>query len=156
MAFDGIPQVETVLHPSDFSKASDNAFAHALAIALRSARLNNILVPVDREPSPDGALDLAARAAEALGEGGVDVHLLHVGERAPRLDPPEIPGVAWRSLVERGEPVDVIVQTAERVHADLVIMATEGRYGFVDALRGSTTEQVLRRVPCPLLAVPSR
>ena len=30
-----------------------------------------------------------------------------------------------------------------------------GRDGFPDALRGSTTERVLRRAPCPVLAIPT-
>jgi nucleotide-binding universal stress UspA family protein len=34
-------------------------------------------------------------------------------------------------------------------------MPTAGREGVFDALRGSTTERVLRRAPCPLLAVPA-
>jgi nucleotide-binding universal stress UspA family protein len=33
-------------------------------------------------------------------------------------------------------------------------MTTDGRSGFIDALRGSHTERVLRQVPAPLLAVP--
>jgi nucleotide-binding universal stress UspA family protein len=35
-------------------------------------------------------------------------------------------------------------------------MATQGHHGVLDALRGSVTERVLRRAPCPLLAVPER
>jgi nucleotide-binding universal stress UspA family protein len=34
-------------------------------------------------------------------------------------------------------------------------MATEGHEGILDALRGSVTEQVVRRAPCPVLAVPA-
>jgi nucleotide-binding universal stress UspA family protein len=34
-------------------------------------------------------------------------------------------------------------------------MPTAGRHGFLDALRGSTTEQVLHRAPCALLALPA-
>jgi nucleotide-binding universal stress UspA family protein len=34
-------------------------------------------------------------------------------------------------------------------------MATAGRDGFLDALRGSTTEQVVREAPCPVLALPA-
>jgi nucleotide-binding universal stress UspA family protein len=122
-----------------------------------SARVRNILVPVDRKPRPDAALEMAARATQALGDGDVSIHLLHVadsGKRAPALHPPEVAGCKWHSSVRQGEPVDVIVSLAESVSADLVIMATEGHEGFLDALRGSTTEQVLRRSPCPVLAVP--
>ena len=41
----------------------------------------------------------------------------------------------------------------ENIQADLVVMPTEGRNGVFDALRGSATERVLRRLRCPLLAV---
>jgi nucleotide-binding universal stress UspA family protein len=33
-------------------------------------------------------------------------------------------------------------------------MATDGRSGFLEALRGSHTERVLRAANCPLLALP--
>ena len=33
-------------------------------------------------------------------------------------------------------------------------MPTAGHQGFLDALRGSTTERALRHAPCPVLAVP--
>jgi nucleotide-binding universal stress UspA family protein len=33
-------------------------------------------------------------------------------------------------------------------------MSTDGRSGFLDALRGSHSERVLRHAPCPLLAIP--
>jgi nucleotide-binding universal stress UspA family protein len=51
--------------------------------------------------------------------------------------------------------VDTIVATADQLDVDLIVMATEGRHGFLDALRGSTTEAVLRRAGRPLLAVPA-
>ena len=37
----------------------------------------------------------------------------------------------------------------------LLVMATEGREGFLDVVRGSVSEQVLREAPCPVLTVPS-
>jgi nucleotide-binding universal stress UspA family protein len=38
--------------------------------------------------------------------------------------------------------------------ADLVVMPTDGRDVFLDAVRGSHTERVLREIDWPLLAVP--
>jgi nucleotide-binding universal stress UspA family protein len=38
---------------------------------------------------------------------------------------------------------------------NLIVMSTDGRNGFLDALRGSHSERVLRRIPCPLLAIPA-
>ena len=38
--------------------------------------------------------------------------------------------------------------------SDLIGMPTMGHHGFLDALRGNTTERLLRQAPCPVLAVP--
>jgi nucleotide-binding universal stress UspA family protein len=55
----------------------------------------------------------------------------------------------------KGEVIDVIHETAQEVKADLLVLTTEGRHGFLDALRGSHSERILRRSPCPLLAIPA-
>jgi nucleotide-binding universal stress UspA family protein len=54
-----------------------------------------------------------------------------------------------------GEVVETILALAGECAADLIVMATAGRQGFLDALRGSTTERVLRGGAVPLLAVPA-
>ena len=54
-----------------------------------------------------------------------------------------------------GEPEDVILAAVEEFTADLIVMATEGKKGFLDALRGNTTEKIVRSAPCPVLTVPA-
>jgi nucleotide-binding universal stress UspA family protein len=54
-----------------------------------------------------------------------------------------------------GNVIEQILRTATECQADLIAMATAGHQGFQDALRGSTTERVLRHAPCPVLAVPA-
>ena len=44
---------------------------------------------------------------------------------------------------------------ADAAPADLLVLTTHGKHGFLDALRGSTTEHVIRRARCPVLAVPT-
>jgi nucleotide-binding universal stress UspA family protein len=51
--------------------------------------------------------------------------------------------------------VEVILTEAEESDADLIAMATQGRDGFLDGFRGSTTEQVLRGARSPVLAIPA-
>jgi nucleotide-binding universal stress UspA family protein len=53
-----------------------------------------------------------------------------------------------------GKVVDGIRQVVAKIAASLICMATVGRDGIIDVLRGSTTEWVLREVQCPVLAVP--
>ena len=118
--------------------------------------LRRILVPVAHAPDASGALVRACRGAEALGDHPVAIELLHVGDGdPPALELPE--GEAWRLrwLRRSGDPVDAIVAAARELEADLLVMATAGREGVLDALRGSVTQQVLRAAPCPLLAVPA-
>ena len=84
-------------------------------------------------------------------------NLLHVGDKAslPAVNLPELPGWTSNVLTKQGDVIDVIVGTAEEIKADLIVMTTDGRNGFLDALRGSHSERILRRTPCPLLAIPA-
>jgi len=72
----------------------------------------------------------------------------------PAVCLPESPACSWRRISSGGEPVNQIIKVAQQHSVDLIVMATAGHNGFLDVLRGSVTEQILRRVPCPLLAVP--
>ncbi len=118
--------------------------------------LERILIPIDHKPDPRAVLAYCTRTAKTVGTGTVKIMLLHVGEDDnPVTDLPENPMWSWETLHRRGDVVDEIIKSAEKHDVDLIAMATEGRNGVLDALRGSVTEQVLRRAPCPLLAVPS-
>jgi nucleotide-binding universal stress UspA family protein len=64
--------------------------------------------------------------------------------------------VRFERLAREGDALEEIVKLAAAPPADLVVMTTAGHHGFLDALRGSTTERVLRRVGCPLLAIPEK
>jgi DnaJ-domain-containing protein 1 len=54
-----------------------------------------------------------------------------------------------------GDVVSTILKAAEEQQADLIAMPTAGHHGFLDAVRGSTTERVLRHASCPVLAIPA-
>jgi nucleotide-binding universal stress UspA family protein len=125
--------------------------------ATGTARLENILLPVDLSVAPGHAAALAFRMADMLGCEDALVHVLHVGS------PDEMPMAAvdathegrLRRILVDGSVVPRILQTAAEIEADLIVMATRGHDGLLDALRGSTTEQVLRQAGRPLLAVPA-
>ena len=121
-----------------------------------AVRLANILVPVDHEPDPALALQAAASLVELLDAQAARLHVLHIGGgTAPNLTLPAWLGARTDRLDLEGPVVETIVAAADQLDVDLIVMATEGRQGFLDALRGSTTEAVLRRAGRPLLAVPA-
>jgi universal stress protein A len=49
--------------------------------------------------------------------------------------------------------VPAILQEAEVIAADLVVMGTQGRTGLEHALLGSVAESVVRQAPCPVMTV---
>jgi nucleotide-binding universal stress UspA family protein len=53
-----------------------------------------------------------------------------------------------------GTPYKRIIEKAEHGGFDMIVMSTHGRTGLLHMLIGSVTERVVRRAPCPVLAVP--
>jgi nucleotide-binding universal stress UspA family protein len=56
-------------------------------------------------------------------------------------------------IVRRGAPCEQILETAERVHADLLVLGTHGRRGVSRVLLGSVAERLVRISPVPVLTV---
>jgi nucleotide-binding universal stress UspA family protein len=117
-------------------------------------RLSRILLPVDHQPDAQEAAIRAVRAAEAFADDIVEIVMLHVnGSALPQINRPESQACSWKELRRKGDVAPTILDVARNV--DLIVMATEGRHGVVDAMRGSVTERVVRGAPCPVLAVPA-
>lgn len=120
-------------------------------------KLRNVLVPVDVSPSPSKAIEAAEKLVNSLNVDQVNVHTLHVGttDKAPALKLPDSnPAINWSHLVVKGHKETKILQAAEQMQADVIVMATAGTHGFLDALRGSTTDHIIHHANCPVLAVP--
>lgn len=120
--------------------------------------LARVLVPVDHMPRPDQAIDRAWGLVRGLGCTAGIIRLLHVGdaERAPAPTPRADEGWPQEVVVRQGDVVGRILEEQSSWGADLLVLATQGHQGFLDAVRGSTTERVVRGARCPVLAVPSR
>jgi nucleotide-binding universal stress UspA family protein len=118
--------------------------------------LRNILIPVAPIPRAQPAIAAAARLVDRLQCPAGTFTVLFVGAPggAPAVRCPAVQGWEWNDIVRSGDVIDTIVQTASDMATDLIVMSTDGRNGFLDALRGSHSERVLRRTPCPLLAIP--
>jgi universal stress protein A len=60
-------------------------------------------------------------------------------------------GVRCRTLAEFGGAYETIVQTAETVKADLIVISASGRTGLAHVLIGSVAERVVQHANCPIL-----
>lgn len=157
---------EAWLHRSDAEAIARSAGAMTLFVPGRSERdfvalddgeinLRSVLVPIDGVLDSANAIELARRAADIMGDGDTVMTVFHVGENLPSIPRlPEGDGWSWRTACGRGTVVEAILEAADRVRADLIVMTTNGRDTLDQALKGSTTERVIRKAVCPVLAVP--
>jgi nucleotide-binding universal stress UspA family protein len=116
-------------------------------------RVEGILVPVAHEPSPLRALNILADVLAPFGVSPSVFNFMHVGDDPPKITARSQDMPLHDVEVAEGPIVETIVRMAHDKSVDMVAMPTAGHAGFLDALRGSTTEQVLRHAPCPLLAI---
>jgi nucleotide-binding universal stress UspA family protein len=119
-------------------------------------RLQRVLVPVDFSPAPGQAIETVQRFGRHLTGTNIAVHLLHVGSSVPPLHAASSKVMPSPPIILRsGNVVKSIVDAAIELDVDFIAMPTAGHHGVLDALRGSTTERVVRHAPCPVLALPA-
>ena len=144
----------TILVPLDGTAAHEPALAVAstLARAWRASLHLEIVVPTPRTLSgPEAATGVlmpsATRAILDLAERGAEEYVQRLVQAlgAERL--------SASSHVSRGEPASSLVEVAEKVGADLVVMASHAK-GAMDAFwSGSLTPKVVEKLQRPILLV---
>jgi nucleotide-binding universal stress UspA family protein len=119
--------------------------------------LRRMLIPLDKVPRPQAALDVAAGLARIFGCHEVSFMLVYVGATGdmPAVHEPRHAGWTWDRTVRRGDVVEQILDVGTAGAADLIVLTTQGHHGWLDALRGSTSERILRGARCPVLAIPA-
>ena len=136
--------INRILCPIDFSECSYRALHHAMAVARWYeasvtvlhvfTNVPNMEVPGVPLPDPDHEL-LIKRMQAFVGASPPLVPVNSVARCAPDV---------------RRE----ILDQAQTLPADLVVIGSHGRSGFERVLLGSVTEQVVRKSSCPIMVVP--
>ncbi len=138
--------LERILVPIDFSHCSLDALEFAVMVA-RQAEASLMLLHV-LEPVSYG-LDFTLghiRTREEVRENWTKrLEELASSHRHPHV-PVEI-------QLRGGLPIDSILDAAQTLPCDLIVMGTHGRRGISHALSGSVAEAVLRKAHCPVLTV---
>jgi nucleotide-binding universal stress UspA family protein len=121
-----------------------------------SIKLSKILIPIAQSPPPLPAVKLAARFALKMQSPAGTFVLMHAGttNTMPACSCPDVPGWTWQKDLRNGDVIEGIVNAAKEHEADLIVMSTDGRNGFLDGIRGSHSERVLRHGGTPLLTIP--
>jgi nucleotide-binding universal stress UspA family protein len=144
-----------VLHPTDFSKASNAAFARSLAEA-RASRAELVLVHVLAPVIP------IAGAGEAYVTPSV-YEQMNASARAwarKQLDRlvarARAAKIRARGMLLEGVAHEQIVRAAKHQRADMMVMGTHGRTGVARFFLGSVAARVTAMAPCPVLTVRGR
>ncbi|MHC3439664.1 universal stress protein [Natrialbaceae archaeon A-gly3] len=138
---------DTILVPVDGSPGSEGAIANALAFARETDATVHALSVIEtleelEEFDPDQRVAVR-RASEKRAEEAT-------GEVAAAAD--EV-GVEVVRNVREGRPDRTILEYAEEVGADLIVMGTRGLTAAQSIRLGSTTERVIARAEVPVLSV---
>jgi len=140
--------LERILVPIDFSDCSLDALEYAVVVA-QQAKASLMLLHV-LEPVSYG-LDFTlghSRTRELVRENWTK----RLEDLASTLKVTDIP-VEVR--LRGGLPADSILDSAQTLSCDLIVMGTHGRRGISHAISGSVAEAVLRKALCPVLTVRS-
>ena len=137
-------KLKRILVPLDFSACSQKALQYAVPLARQFDAELELLHVV--EPYPPIA-ELTPVTLETTEDGRQDL------ERVRKSIPGE---VSTRTSVRSGAPAGEIVDAANDLAVDLIVISTHGRTGLAHALMGSTTEKVVRHARCPVLVVRER
>lgn len=127
-------------------------------------RLTKILIPCISDPHPIDALKFVSRLVECLDQRTGSFTLLYVGspDTTPNINPPRVDGWTWVIKTLPGSPAEKILQQAECMEADLIVLTivrldgsdstSDSSYPDSSCL-GPIPLEVVRRSRCPTLLV---
>ena len=139
-----------IIHPSDFSTASQAAFNKAVDMAKADRAELTIVhvlspvmpVPGDGYISPKVYEEIAA-STRAWAQKQLD----------KRVATARAAGVRAKGLLMDGIPHEQIVRAARAKRTDLLVLGTHGRSGLAKLFIGSVAGRVVSAAPCPVLTV---
>ena len=144
--------MKTILAALDFSDVTDRVVEVASSLARAygaTLYLLHIEPPepdfVGYEPGPQHVREMVA--AEAI---------CHFKEEHTLRDRLRGEGIDVQSLVIQGPAAEKILDEAERLNVDIVVVGTHGHGAVYHLLLGSVGEGVVKHATCPVLVVPLR
>jgi nucleotide-binding universal stress UspA family protein len=141
--------MKTIIVPTDFSDAANNALKAAKSIAIKtkaSIHLANFYsLPVADYSYPD--ISMPAEILEQIRKAaieGVDKISAELREE----------GFTVESTIGMGMVADEIADLAKDIKPDLIVMGTTGASGIVNKILGSNAAHVMQNTVYPILLVP--
>jgi universal stress protein A len=144
--------VKKILVPIDFSTPCNKAFKYALGFA-RQFGSQIVMIHVIE---PAAVVDTEPLAVEEMPRTNDELALAEEKMQALVDASPRDWNLRITSGIRRGLATHEIVQAADELDVDLIIMATHGLRGWKHYGLGSTADRVARAASCPVLVVRER
>ena len=143
--------ITRILVPIDFSAHSERALDHAAALAHTFGACVELLHVVE-DPFARGGWgsEMYVPDMNRIRQDAIEAAARQLETTRQAIAEPPVPIVA---SVRMGRPAPTIVEYANAVNANLIVMGTHGRTGLARMLIGSVAEQVVRSAHCPVLTV---
>ncbi len=139
----------------------------------KSISWKNILVPSDGSKYGEAAVDEAISYAKSYGGSLIIVSAVYTNDEFLANAPDVVEkmvkkamadienvksriqqeGVDVETCVREGEPYKIIIDLAEELNADTIIMGSHGRTGLKRIFMGSVTSRVIGYAPCPVMVI---
>jgi nucleotide-binding universal stress UspA family protein len=149
-----LPNISRILCPVDFSPGSDKSLQYGIDMA-KSLGAALHVVHVYEMPLYNVPTGIATEAGEP-GEA-YDFGEAVESELQSRLDKlssqVDSEGLELSTRLIQGPVAQSIVEHAQDLGVDLIVMGTHGRTGLDHLLLGSVAERVVRLSACPVLTV---
>jgi len=160
---------DTILFPTDGSDGADAALEHATDVAKQYGATLHVLFVTPNEVGPSGMVgeehedieksDMVGEQHEqqATGMTMTEKDLDMIEEQGQAIVGRVAKSISGAIQVEtavlQGNPYERIIDHADEIGADIIVMGTHGRTGVDRYLLGSVTERVVRTADIPVLTV---
>ncbi len=139
--------IERILVPIDFSPPSLRALDDAVEFSLPYEAQLNIVHVVERGFYGSPLLVTNPRVLGEKERKAAERRLSRLAQEIGKR------GVESKTLVCFGVADKAILNAAEKIKANLIVMSTHGRTGLAHVLLGSVAERVIRGASCPVLVI---
>lgn len=157
-----IPSVKKILYASDIEKGSRPAFRAAVSLCGHYDAQITYLHVLENEHQDNMAIQSVLKddSMRKLYEESLDHLRTKLAERIDRFFETEVEENEMlaesqvSSIIREGKPWKTIIEAANEIDADVIVMGTRPHSGLGHALMGSTATKVMNNAGRPVLIVP--
>jgi nucleotide-binding universal stress UspA family protein len=149
--------IKRILLPFDFSSCAEQALRAALFLSEKTGAELFILHILNGIGSAEIIVregDIVVANVEGTKKDEIALIAESVADNIRKMvDRHGFPDSKWQTIIESGNIAAKIIQIAEKMRCDFIVMGTQGDADYENLVIGSNTQKVTRNAPCPMLMV---